>query len=50
LAKEAVTMPAEVKRQLDHEPAVYLSHAPVWEITIEQSAGKLTEAHGAPAA
>jgi PIN domain nuclease of toxin-antitoxin system len=38
----------EVKRQLDHEPAVYLSPATVWEIAIKQSIGKLTEPENLP--
>jgi PIN domain nuclease of toxin-antitoxin system len=37
-----------VKHRLDHEPAVYLSPATVWEITIKQSIGKLTEPENLP--
>jgi len=37
-----------VKQQLDHEPAVYLSPATVWEIAIKQSLGKLTEPQNPP--
>jgi PIN domain nuclease of toxin-antitoxin system len=36
-------LPDDVKQRLDHEPAVYLSPATVWEIAIKQSIGKLTE-------
>ena len=38
----------EVKRQLDQEPAVYLSPATVWEIAIKQSVGKLAEPENLP--
>ncbi len=38
----------EVKQQLDHEPAVYLSPATVGEITSKQSVGKLTGPENLP--
>ena len=38
----------DLKQQLDHEPAVYLSPATVWEITIKQSVGKLTDPENLP--
>jgi PIN domain nuclease of toxin-antitoxin system len=36
------------KQQLDDEPAVHLSPATVWEITIKQSIGKLTDPENLP--
>jgi len=39
---DAPELSDDLKQQLDHEPAVYLSPATVWEITIKQSIGKLT--------
>lgn len=38
----------DVKQRLDHEPAVYLSPATVWEVAIKQSLGKLTELEDLP--
>lgn len=38
----------DMKQQLDDEPAVYLSPATVWEITIKQSIGKLTDPENLP--
>lgn len=37
------TLSDDVKSRLDHDPDVYISSATVWEVTIKQSAGKLTE-------
>lgn len=39
---DAPELSDDLKQQLDDEPAVYLSPATVWEITIKQSIGKLT--------
>ena len=33
----------DIKTRLDHDPDVYVSAATVWEVTIKQAAGKLTE-------
>ena len=38
----------DMKQQLDDEPAVYLSPATVWEITVKQSIGKLTDPENLP--
>jgi PIN domain nuclease of toxin-antitoxin system len=40
---DACELGEDMKQRLDDEPAVYLSPATVWEITIKQSIGKLTE-------
>lgn len=32
-----------IKDQLDHEPNVYISPATLWEVTIKQAIGKLSE-------
>jgi PIN domain nuclease of toxin-antitoxin system len=37
------TLSDDVKSRLDHDPDVYVSSATVSEVTIKQSAGKLTE-------
>ena len=37
------TLSDDIKTRLDHDPDVYLSAATVWEVTIKQAAGKLTE-------
>ncbi|MEU4624269.1 type II toxin-antitoxin system VapC family toxin [Actinoplanes sp. NPDC023801] len=36
-----LTLSAEIKERLDHEPDVYLSPATIWEVAIKQSLGKL---------
>lgn len=40
---DAPQLTDDMKQRLDHEPAVYLSPATVWEIAIKQSIGKLTD-------
>jgi PIN domain nuclease of toxin-antitoxin system len=37
------TLSDDIKTRLDHDPDVYVSAATVWEVTIKQAAGKLTE-------
>ena len=37
------TLSDEVKTRLDDEPDVYVSPASLWEVTIKQSIGKLSE-------
>jgi PIN domain nuclease of toxin-antitoxin system len=37
------TLSNDIKTRLDHDPDVYVSAATVWEVTIKQAAGKLTE-------
>ena len=37
------TLSDEVKNRLDDEPGVYISPASIWEVTIKQSIGKLSE-------
>lgn len=37
------TLSDDIKTRLDHDPDVYVSSATVWEVTIKQAAGKLTE-------
>jgi len=38
-----LTLSDEVKTRLDDEPDVYVSPASLWEVTIKQSIGKLSE-------
>jgi PIN domain nuclease of toxin-antitoxin system len=45
---DAPELDDDLKQRLDHEPAVYLSPATVWAITIKQSVGKLTEPQNLP--
>lgn len=45
---DAPQLADDMKQRLDHEPAVYLSPATVWEIAIKQSIGKLTDVHDLP--
>jgi PIN domain nuclease of toxin-antitoxin system len=45
---DAGELSEEMKQRLDHDTAVYLSPATVWEITIKQSLGKLTEPANLP--
>jgi len=45
---DAPELSDDLKQQLDDEPAVYLSPATVWEITIKQSIGKLTDPENLP--
>lgn len=45
---DAPELADDLKHRLDHEPAVYLSPATVWEIAIKQSVGKLTEPENLP--
>jgi PIN domain nuclease of toxin-antitoxin system len=45
---DAGELSAELKQRLDHDIAVYLSPATVWEITIKQSLGKLAEPANLP--
>lgn len=37
------TLSDDIKTRLDHDPDIYVSAATVWEVTIKQAAGKLTE-------
>ena len=37
------TLSDDIKTRLDHDPDIYVSAASVWEVTIKQAAGKLTE-------
>jgi PIN domain nuclease of toxin-antitoxin system len=45
---DAPELTDDLKQRLDHEPAVYLSPATVWEIAVKQAIGKLTEPHDLP--
>ena len=45
---DAPELSDDVKQPLDDEPAVYLSPATVWEITVKQSAGTLAEPENLP--
>lgn len=45
---DAPQLTDDIKQRLDHEPAVYLSPATIWEIAIKQSIGKLTDPHDLP--
>ena len=38
-----LSLSAEIKDRLDHEPDVYVSSATVWEVAIKQAIGKLKE-------
>jgi PIN domain nuclease of toxin-antitoxin system len=42
------SLPDDVKARLDHDPAVYVSAATIWEIAIKQARGKLVEPDGLP--
>lgn len=37
------TLSDDIKTRLDHDLDIYVSAASVWEVTIKQAAGKLTE-------
>ena len=45
---DAPELTDDLKQRLDHEPAVYLSPATVWEVAIKQSIGKLPEPQNLP--
>jgi PIN domain nuclease of toxin-antitoxin system len=38
-----LSLSAEIKDRLDHEPDIYVSSATVWEVTMKQAIGKLKE-------
>jgi PIN domain nuclease of toxin-antitoxin system len=42
------TLSNDIKSRLDHEPDVYTSAATIWEVTIKQAIGKITEPANLP--